>query len=254
MSANRAAHATYSTQAPPFRTSTLPNLQTTCSGTTAQTQQTEEFLLSLTLHAAGSEIAAHAHDRPYLCLLTQGDYSEKAHRTKSIREGAVLFRRAGYEHSNRFGDRQGACFNLEILSSEKLALVNQIRLPDHELERRGTTAIYRLWHSFRNGAPQDILNIQCHEALAGHLWQCAGEGDPAWVQKVQERICDDPGGTVSMQALAQEFQLHPNYMMRRFKQTTGLTLSGYLTNKRLEHSLEGLLWGKAPISTSTLRS
>ena len=228
--------------------------QTTCSGITAKVQQTEDFVLSLTLHGAGSEIEEHSHERPYICLLTQGGYFEKGIGTRFVSEGAVLFRRDGYEHSNRFDGRGGECFNLEILKPGELAAANQRRLPGDELESRGATGVYRLLQSFRNGAPADILNIQCHEAMAEHVWTDLGDGNPAWVQQVQERICDDPTAPVSMEALALDFQLHPNYMIRRFKQATGFTLSEYLTKKRLDHSMEGLLWGERAIIEVALDS
>jgi AraC family transcriptional regulator len=225
----------------------LQNIQTTCRGVVAQKAQTEGFVLSLTVHQADSQIASHAHARPYLSLLAKGRYAERAAGTRQIRAGSMLFRRAGYEHANEFGGREVVCFNLEILDPEKHEAANGESLPNGELERPGLVETYSLLHFFRKGVSADILDLQCHEVVQDHLNVGAAGGNPIWVGQVQQLVCDDPRAPVSMQELSRDFQLHPNYMIRKFRQVTGHTLSEYVTRQRLDCSMPKLLWGDGPI-------
>ena len=81
-----------------------------------------------------------------------------------------------------------------------------------------------------------------------------GIGDLNWVKKVKERINDNPLETISLDKLSMEFSLHPNYIVRKFKEITGFKLSEYLTKIRLEHSMKYLLSNEENITTIALES
>ena len=81
-----------------------------------------------------------------------------------------------------------------------------------------------------------------------------GEGYIHWVKKVKELINDNPLETISLEKLSIEFSLHPNYIVRKFKEITGFKLSEYLTKIRLEHSVKQLLISKENITSIALEN
>ncbi len=81
-----------------------------------------------------------------------------------------------------------------------------------------------------------------------------GIGDIDWVKKVKERINDNPLENISLDKLSIEFSLHPNYIVRKFKEITGFKLSEYLTRMRIEHSVKQILMDKENITAIALES
>ena len=213
---------------------------TTYFGTTAQSIKTEHFNLSLTLHPPNSIIEKHSHEKPYLCLLTSGNYREESYKSTMIKNGSAIFRTAHYEHANQFSNEQGICLNLEIDSPSDLLIQHDLRLPKIEFEQKGSIDLYRLLYAFKNEVSTDVLNIYCYESLTAHFNMLPIQGKLNWINQVKDYINDDPFSILSLNKLSQEFHLHPNYIIRKFKEVTGFKLSEYLTKVRLEHATRSL--------------
>lgn len=207
-------------------------------GIVKQSFHTENFNISITHHQAHSTIPLHAHDKPYLCLSIAGYYDEKTTQQSTIKPGTVLFRRAQYEHANQFRNKHGICLNLEFNNHETFSLRNQLKLPDHEFERHASIAFSKLFIDLNQNIASDILNIRCHEVLASHFEKLNSKGKLEWIHKVKQYIHDDPSQRISLDEMSAEFQLHPNYIVRKFKTITGYKLSEYLEKVRLESALQ----------------
>jgi len=223
-------------------------------GTTTNSIRTENFNVSLTNHPAESKISMHAHAKPYLCLLATGTYKEESVFTDIVTHGEVVYRRSNYEHSNRFSEKGGLCLNIEINNEEQLTVHNDIQLPDQESKQNGSVEVYNVLYALKSGLPNDILNIYCYESLIAVMNVFNGIGDINWVKRVKERIHDNPLATFSLDQLSGEFSLHPNYIVRKFKEVTGLKLSEYLTKTRIEHSMKQLLVSDQSMTSIALDS
>lgn len=210
-------------------------------GITIQSISTEDFNLSLTVHQPNSITPKHAHEKPYLSLLINGNYEEESHDSTTIKNGFAIYRRADYEHQNSFSNQEGICLNLEINNPEEFVNGSDFRLPDFEIERQGSIDIYKLLCAFKNNIPKDILNIYCYESLVSHFDMLHYSGKLDWINKIKEYISDDPHTFISLNNLSTEFNLHPNYIVRKFKENTGYKLSEYLSKIRLESSLQKLI-------------
>lgn len=223
-------------------------------GITTQSVMTENFNISLTNHSANSNIALHAHNKPYLCLLACGTYKEESNITDIITQGEVLYRAANYEHSNSFSSEGGVCLNIEINDYEQFITINELQLPNKVSKQKGALELYKLLYGLKQGLPIDIINIYCYESMIAviNVFNCKGNID--WVKKVKERINDNPLETISLDKLSIEFSLHPNYIVRKFKEITGFKLSEYLTKIRLEHSIKYLLSNEENITSIALES
>lgn len=223
-------------------------------GATKKSIRTEDFNISLTLYPPNSKIRKHSHEKPYLCLLTKGMYTEEAYDSTMITNGTVLYRSAHYEHSNQFSNQQGVCLNLEIENPDEFSSRNDVKLPLSTFKQRASTDIYKLLFSFRRDIPDDMLNLYCYESLITHFNSLPAKGKPEWVEQVKEWINDNPFAPISLDTLSDYLQLHPNYIIRKFKEVTGNTLSEYLTKTRLESSMRDLVRTDHKITKIALNS
>ena len=205
-------------------------------------REMEDFCISLTSHRPDLKVRTHTHKKPYLCLLVNGMYSEShSATTTTIETGISLFRSANHEHANQFYEHGGTCLNIEINNPAEFAIVNDFKLPKAEISRLGTLNIYKLLNSFRCDLPDDLLNILCYESVIMHFDTLPIRGKLDWVRKVKERIQEDPFMSISLSRLSKEFELHPNYIVRKFKDVTGFRLSEYLNKIRIELALAKMI-------------
>ena len=57
---------------------------------------------------------------------------------------------------------------------------------------------------------------------------------PSWYIQVIDIVREDYSDSISLNSIAQCVSLHPNYLARKFKLLSGLTLGDYIRNTRLE--------------------
>ena len=210
-------------------------------GITKNSFKTESFNISLTNHLADSKISKHSHSKPYLCLLVSGNYNEKSNTENLISCGDVIYRTAGYEHSNSFYDEDSLCLNIEINDQENLMNHNNFLLPSSESKQKGTIEIYKVLYALKHKLSNDLLDIYCYESMLTHINIVNEKGNLSWIKQIKEHINDNPIAHLSLEKLSLNFGLHPNYIVRKFKEITGLKLSEYLTKTRLEHSIKNLI-------------
>lgn len=223
-------------------------------GITTESVRTENFTISITNHSANSNISLHAHNKPYLCLLVSGTYQEESTTSDIISQGEVLYRAANYEHSNSISDKAALCLNIEMNDYEQFMTLNELDLPSKVSKQQGVIELYKLLYGLKQGLPNDIINIYCYESMIALINIFNGKGDLNWVKKIKERIHDNPLETISLDKLSIEYSLHPNYIVRKFKEITGFKLSEYLTKIRLEQSMKYLLSNDQNIASIALEN
>ena len=211
-------------------------------GEAVRSREMESFCVSLTSHRPNSAVRFHSHEKPYLCLLVNGLYKERSNSASAIVEtGTSLYRGANHEHANHFFEGGGTCLNIEINNPDDFNEEMGFGLPEYQIPRLGTVDIYKLLYFFKHGYPDDLLNILCYESVITHFDRIPVKGKLDWVRLVKERIHDDPFTSISLAMLSNEFDLHPNYIVRKFKEVTGYRLSEYLNKVRVELSLARMI-------------
>ena len=65
--------------------------------------------------------------------------------------------------------------------------------------------------------------------------------EPAWLQRVEERLCDAGSPPVRLTALAHEAGVHATSVARAFRARHGRSLTGFLLERRLEWAARQLL-------------
>ena len=223
-------------------------------GITDKSIKTESFNISITKHSAQSEIPTHAHSKPYLCLLASGVYKEKSNTSDIITTGDILYRTANYEHSNCFLNQDSVCLNIEIDNEIDFMSHNGFKLPSRESKHKSSLESYKVLFAVKHGLSNDLLNIYCYESMLAHSGSLKNKGDLNWIKQVKEYINDNPLANISLQELSHLFGLHPNYIVRKFKDVTGMKLSDFLTKIRLEHSIIDLTQTEESLTNIALNS
>jgi len=72
-------------------------------------------------------------------------------------------------------------------------------------------------------------------------------GAPEWMRLTLRTIDEHPFGDVSLSTLTAKAAVNPSHFTRVFKLLTGMTLTEYVTAKRISHAKELLLSSDAPI-------
>lgn len=214
----------------------------------------ENYKTSINSYSPKEIMPLHHHERPYLSCLLSGAYEEKGNNVTTIQTGTVLFREAFNEHSNVFSNNHSECLHIEIKDYELFNLENNFKLPKNTVQRIGSIEIYNLLYSIKKRASNDLINIQCYEAINAHFDMLPTTGNLSWINIVKELIHDTPFTNLSLSSLSKNFNLHPNYIIRKFKQETGYRLSEYLNKVRVEVALSKFLCSNENLTNIALDS
>lgn len=218
----------------------MEKLSNTYFGTVNNAIETESFKISISNHQAKSNISKHAHAKSYMCLSVLADYHEKSHAEDFVSQGEVIYRNSGHEHANSFLKKDGVCLNIEFNDEVRLMMENDFNLPHEATKQKSSIDFYNVLFGFKNSVANDMLNIYCHEAMLTFFKE-TNKGNIAWIKQVKDRINDSPLDNISLALLSEDFGLHPNYIIRKFKEVEGLKLSDYLAQTRLRYCVENLI-------------
>ncbi len=198
------------------------------------------FKINITQYDACSEIRTHAHQNAYLSLLICGNYCETNGRSSTqVNTGEVIFRPAGYDHSNQFLSTGGRCLNIEL----KKALLDRYdldgNLPDSvKLYSTGSFVyLYKLLYQFNK---QDGVEMSAEYIL--HWLVQESEISVVqrmpWLSKVKAILESEFDVHHTIQSLAARVFVHPVYLARAFRQRTGVTVGEYQQKMKLKKATE----------------
>ncbi len=201
-------------------------------GKARQIGSLDNYHLSISHHDKEDEIPKHSHINPYLSLNLGTAYLEKDGASENVvGSGSVILRPSNYEHQNAFEKKSGLCFNIEITSnknSEILALFERKNIQFSCFE-----ILQILTKTFDNYLDNE-LDCLITETLLQKLEIKGTDKIPSWYFRVIDKVRDDHTSALSLSSIADCVSLHPNYLARKFKKISGITLGDYIRNTRLE--------------------
>lgn len=215
-------------------------------GNTVHRLELEHFNLTLTVYASAANLPKHHHENPYLSLLLEGNYIEKGAKGETIIAGGhSIFRPDDHEHANVFDGRPAKCFNLELKNNIAGTFNRQMRTHDTMVFKQSSLDLFLLHYRFIKGHAADTLDMLCFEIVTSLFEQdqLSRYGQAAWIRTITERINDMPDEQHLVDVLAAAANVHPVYMLRKFKEKTGLRLSEYITRVRLEKAANSIVAG-----------
>ncbi|PSL19278.1 helix-turn-helix transcriptional regulator [Chitinophaga ginsengisoli] len=220
-------------------------------GNTVRRLELEHFNLTLTVYAPDAAIPRHHHENPYLSLLLEGNYIEKDSKEDTIIAGGYsIFRPDDHEHANIFDEQPGKCFNLELKNNVN-DLFNRQRKAQHTMIfKQSFLDLFLLHYRFLKGHAADTLDMLSFEIVTNLFEQdpLSRYGQATWIKTITDRINDMPDDPHLVDVLAAEVNIHPIYLLRKFKEKTGLRLSEYITRVRLEKAANSIVSGQEKLT------
>jgi AraC family transcriptional regulator len=200
-----------------------------------------------TVHAAGSRLPPHAHDRAALTLFLSGAGIEAFDDVEvDCRPFTVLFKPAGRVHRNVYGPAPTRSFILEF---DEPDAVREI------VTRVGGAAAARalaLYHACLAGdatLPLDADELLCDLLQSPATTARCGDRAAPWLRRVRDRLASSlPGPIPRLAHLADEAGVHPIYLARAFRRQYGTSLGKFARRARLDRAVNAILCGREPLS------
>jgi AraC family transcriptional regulator len=202
----------------------------------------------------------HQHVTSNITLILDGSFEETCGGVSRIGgPGSVLVKAAGIDHSNRIGPRGARTLVLEFGDEADHQLGS-----DWIIRRCGEER--RAWRHCRR-AMQSLLGLYPVLSAGGDdagvensvvdLLAALDDSDddrptppaPPWLAAIQEALHERYAERIRVSALSRELRLHPVYLARVFRRSTGHTVTGYLRNVRVARAAHRISATDEPLST-----
>jgi len=214
-----------------------------------------QFVLSEIHHARGRVLPTHAHQTAYFSLLVEGRYEEtydgRRHEYDPL---TVWWHRPGVVHDDAVGHSGGRFFNVELTGegTDTLAEVGPSRRDFHEHGTRVVWLACRLLRELRHWEPCSTLVA---ENLALEMAGCAlrqrerpASLQPVWLDRVVQKLHDEPDRRHYTSALAREAGVHPVYLASVFRRIHRQTIGEYVRALRVRQAANLLRCMDVPLA------
>lgn len=209
-------------------------------GTEQQFNEDISFKLNITQYLPDVDIPEHYHENAYLSLLINGAYEETNRKEETIvTPGEIVFRPAGYNHTNHFSKAGGKCLNIELKKDllQKYDLDKLIPKGAAVYKAGVFEYLYRVLYSFTNDVAADLSEEYILNWLAAH----SENKIPVrlvWLPKVKTILETEFDVHHTIQSIADRVFVHPIYLARAFKEREGLTIGEYQLKARVKKAME----------------
>lgn len=214
----------------------MRHLQRANYGRPDHLRHTDGLQVSSTPYAGNGALPRHEHDEPYLCLVAAGGYRQDSSAGEhDCMPGLLLTHPRGHRHSNRFGPAGARCISI-FFDGQPGGGIARL-LSDHRRFRLpgADRLAARIEDELR--ATDDAAPLALQAAvleLAARACRMEGEQRPAWLERVRQRLHDDPLVTPSLHELAALAGVHPAHLARSFRRVHGVPVGEYLRGLRVE--------------------
>jgi AraC family transcriptional regulator len=209
------------------------------------------FIVAESHYAPGLITPWHTHATASFSVILGGEYVEE-HRAQSFDcfPGKILFRAAGEPHFDRVGFRGAHCVMLEMRPTwqERFgparppSSVCQIHDGDHVLLR-----LRREMTIADEMTPLAIEALVLELCCQLHRIRATPSRMPLWLRQIQERLEAEFARKQSLQALADNANVHPAHLARAFRQHFGCTVGEYVRRRRVAFACERIA-AREPLS------
>ncbi|HJW95118.1 MAG TPA: helix-turn-helix transcriptional regulator [Thermoanaerobaculia bacterium] len=201
------------------------------------------FFVTERAYGPRQRIASHVHEKPYLCVVTRGEYRERTPgATHDCRRATVVLHPAGSRHSDEFADLESRCLNVEI---DPQWLGEHRFLREHAVFSDGPLPAIGL-RIEREMRERDELTPLVIEGLLLEMTVAAERSTrnamPGWLRRSMERLRDDKQECLSstLRELATSAGVHPGHFARAFRRHIGCTVGDYLRRVRIERAIDAM--------------
>ena len=222
-----------------------------------------ELKLMETAYAPGAKLPMHSHECASLCLVLQGTYSEVYGRlTRVCKPSTLIFYSPGEEHSDRFHEKGGRCFNAEVSMSWLARVREYSTVVDSQTEFNGARLINlatKLYNEFR------LMDEAAPLAIEGLMLEIVAEASrrtkttrehkmPRRIGRAKEFLHAHFHEHIRLEHVAAAIDAHPVYLAREFRKHYRCTVGEYIRRLRVELACSQLSGSDDPLAKVALSS
>jgi AraC family transcriptional regulator len=222
-------------------------------GRTLQQRSVGDLVLADILYPAAGRLPRHTHERAYFCLIRLGSYTEEfLRRRRECGPSMLVFHPPGEPHSQSFGSRAVASFNVE-LGPHWLDRMRQWGVPlDQPREFAGGPLVelgYSLFHEFARRSSDDAISI---ESLTAEILAAVADTRPvglctySWLRDARDLLEAHFDQPLSLSSVAREAGVHPVYFASVFRRSHGCSVGEYIRRLRVDFCRRRLAQKDAP--------
>jgi len=216
------------------------------------------FRLLESTYPPGYRTPIHSHERPLFCFVVNGSYSETyGTHTRVCEPATVLFHPEGEIHAERFHERGGRSFVIE-LDAQWLSAIRQARVAgDGPTEFRGGMAallarrLYKEFSDFDDVSPVIIEGLML-EMIGETKRQAlstlyALPKMPRWLRQAKELVQDRFAERLTLAEIARDVGVHPTHLAETFRRTFSCTVGDYVRRLRVEYACREIATSDTPL-------
>lgn len=202
-------------------------------------------------HDAARDVPRHAHSTAFVSVLVSGRYQSRFGGTsQDFSPGRAVWHEDGFDHEDSIAAGGALFFCLEIESGRLSDLASwQGHLPASEaLGLPASVSLLRLFIENRSDADPLVP-----ESLSAEFFGAVVQADdtaksPAWLERVRDRLCSDPGARASLSELSEVAGVHPCHLTRSFRAQFDCSVGEFARTVRLRRAWERLADSKTDIA------
>jgi AraC family transcriptional regulator len=206
------------------------------------------LLLSERIYPPRLEIPLHSHDRPYLCAVLQGGYTETCGgRVWACTSRTLFLRPRGELHTDRFSETGGRVFGIELGPGWPARIGQGPQALESPATLGGlcTGLALRLYRELRNDDPASPLIVEgLVLEILGEACRAAASpseaGAPRWLRQARDILQDRFRQPPSLAEIAGEIGVHPLHLARVFRREFGCPVGEYVRRLRINFACREL--------------
>ncbi|HXA00309.1 MAG TPA: AraC family transcriptional regulator [Candidatus Dormibacteraeota bacterium] len=218
------------------------NLQTgQFYGATRKRFETAGLVLTEVHHVHGRKLPVHTHESAYFGLLLDGGYTERfTQRATEYGPFTIGFHPPGLTHEDEIPVCGSLMFCIEVRDIFWQRARQYMTAPKFTPDLYGTMTTWlgvRLYQSFRAGT---LDALQMEEICGDMLERCAQvnlnkeQASPEWVKRALDLLHGSFRTQITLDAVADELDLHPIHLSRVFRKKHGCTMGEYVNRLRVQ--------------------
>jgi AraC family transcriptional regulator len=211
-------------------------------GDAVREKRVGDLILADVTYSANLRLPRHTHERPYVCLIRSGTYSERfGRRSRACEPAMVVYHPAGEHHCQEMHGSDVESFNVEIGPTWQHRMIEIGMAADQPVQFHGGTPqqiAVRMLEEFRHddsGQTPTIENLFWEllaEIRSSTTPSPSGSG-PAWLECVRQILHARLHEPLSLGLIADEFGIHPVHLAATFRRHFGCSVGEYLRRTRV---------------------
>jgi AraC family transcriptional regulator len=210
-------------------------------GATRKRFETAGLVLTEVHHVHGRKLPVHTHESAYFGLLLDGGYTERfTQRATEYGPFTIGFHPPGLTHEDEIAACGSLMFCIEVRDIFWRRARQYMTAPKFTPDLCGTMTTWlgvRLYQSFR---AQTLDALQIEEICGDMLERCAQvnlnkeQASPEWVKRALDLLHGSFRTQITLDAVADELDLHPIHLSRVFRKKHGCTMGEYVNRLRVQ--------------------